>query len=138
MIVPTVNAYYNPAGNEIVFPAGIMQASAFYESNVPQYLTCNAFGPVSNHELSYTFDSTGSHYDEIGNYTDWFDKSTEEEFDDKMTCFENQSSKSTVSGPRGESLRINSKLTFDENITDAGGFYAAFSAWKKREAIKPS
>ena len=53
MTVPTVNAYYNPAGNEIVFPAGIMQHPVFYDPSVPQYLSYGAFGSVSGHELSH-------------------------------------------------------------------------------------
>ena len=70
MTVPTVNAYYNPPGNEIVFPAGIMQFPVF-DVNVPQYLSYGAFGSVSGHELSHAFDSTGRHYDQNGNFTDW-------------------------------------------------------------------
>ena len=46
-------AYYNPAGNEIVFPAGIMQAPVFYDPSIPQYLSYGAFGSVSGHELSH-------------------------------------------------------------------------------------
>ena len=53
MTVPTVNAYYNPAGNEIVFPAGIMQNPVFHHPSVPQYLTYGAFGAVAGHELSH-------------------------------------------------------------------------------------
>jgi endothelin-converting enzyme len=138
MTVPTVNAYYNPAGNEIVFPAGIMQSPVFYSSSVPQYLTYGAFGAVSGHELSHAFDSTGSHYDETGNYTDWFDDTTKKAFDEKTKCFVDQYSKFTVTGPKGESLSVNGKLTLGENIADAGGLHAAFQAWKKREASSPS
>jgi endothelin-converting enzyme len=138
MTVPTVNAYYNPAGNEIVFPAGIMQTPVFYEPSVPQYLTYGAFGAVSGHELSHAFDSTGSHYDETGNYTEWFDESTKKAFDKRTKCFEKQYSKFSVLGPDGESLNVNGKLTLGENIADAGGLHAAFSAWQRREAEKPS
>ena len=49
----THQAYYNPAGNEIVFPAGIMQAPVFYDPSIPQYLSYGAFGSVSGHELSH-------------------------------------------------------------------------------------
>ena len=138
MTVPTVNAYYNPAGNEIVFPAGIMQAPVFYEPGVPRYLTYGAFGAVSGHELSHAFDSTGSHYDETGNYTEWFDESTKQAFDSKTKCFEKQYSNFSVPGPKGEALHVNGKLTLGENIADAGGLHAAFLAWKKREAQNPS
>lgn len=138
MTVPTVNAYYNPAGNEIVFPAGIMQAPVFYEPSVPQYLTYGAFGAVSGHELSHAFDSTGSHYDESGNYTDWFDESTQQAFERRTQCFEKQYADFTISGPDGETLHVNGKLTLGENIADAGGLHAAYSAWKRREADTPS
>ena len=53
LIADTHQAYYNPAGNEIVFPAGIMQAPVFYDPSVPQYLSYGAFGSVSGHELSH-------------------------------------------------------------------------------------
>jgi endothelin-converting enzyme len=53
MTASTVNAYYNPPGNEIVFPAGIMQPPAFYGPNAPLYLAYGAFGSVSGHELSH-------------------------------------------------------------------------------------
>ena len=53
LIADTHQAYYNPAGNEIVFPAGIMQAPVFYDPGVPQYLSYGAFGSVSGHELSH-------------------------------------------------------------------------------------
>jgi endothelin-converting enzyme len=53
MTVPTVNAYYNPPGNEIVFPAGIMQTPIFHDPSVPQYLTYGSFGAISGHELSH-------------------------------------------------------------------------------------
>ncbi len=53
LIADTHQAYYNPAGNEIVFPAGIMQAPVFYDPSIPQYLSYGAFGSVSGHELSH-------------------------------------------------------------------------------------
>lgn len=92
MTASTVNAYYNPAGNEIVFPAGIMQAPVFYDPSIPQYLSYGAFGSVSGHELSHAFDSTGRHYDETGNYTEWWDASTIKSFKKKP----NASSTNTI------------------------------------------
>lgn len=53
LIADTPQAYYNPAGNEIVFPAGIMQSPVFYDPGIPQYLSYGAFGSVSGHELSH-------------------------------------------------------------------------------------
>ncbi|CZR58105.1 related to endothelin-converting enzyme 1 [Phialocephala subalpina] len=137
MTVPTVNAYYNPPGNEIVFPAGIMQFPVF-DVNVPQYLSYGAFGSVSGHELSHAFDSTGRHYDQNGNYTDWWTNSTVEGFKERAECFVNQYAEYTVPGPDDKPLHVNGKLTLGENIADAGGVTAAFAAWQKRRAETPN
>ncbi|TVY92492.1 Endothelin-converting enzyme, partial [Lachnellula willkommii] len=137
MTVPTVNAYYNPPGNEIVFPAGIMQFPVF-DVEVPQYLSYGAFGSVSGHELSHAFDSTGRHYDQNGNYTDWWTNSTVEGFTERAECFVDQYAKYTVPGPDENPIHVNGKLTLGENIADAGGVSAAFAAWKKRTAETPN
>ena len=137
MTVPTVNAYYNPPGNEIVFPAGIMQFPVF-DVEVPQYLSYGAFGSVSGHELSHAFDSTGRHYDQNGNYTDWWTESTVKGFKKRADCFVDQYAQYEVPGPDGKPLHVNGKLTLGENIADAGGVSAAFAAWKKRQAEKPN
>ncbi|KAI9873917.1 MAG: hypothetical protein M1830_010406, partial [Pleopsidium flavum] len=137
MTVPTVNAYYNPAGNEIVFPAGIMQSPVFYEPTVPQYLSYGAFGAVSGHELSHAFDSTGRHYDQNGNYTDWWNNQTVRAFTEKAECFVDQYAKFTVPGPDDKPLHVNGRLTLGENIADAGGLTASFAAWKQREKANP-
>ncbi|KAL4818010.1 hypothetical protein BDW67DRAFT_20837 [Aspergillus spinulosporus] len=132
MTAPTVNAYYNPPGNEIVFPAGIMQPPVFYGKDAPLYLSYGAFGAVSGHELSHAFDSTGRHYDETGNYTDWWDEKTVKAFEDRAQCFIDQYSNFTVHGKDSE-LHVNGRLTLGENIADAGGLTAAYHAWKKRD-----
>lgn len=137
MTASTVNAYYNPPGNEIVFPAGIMQPFVF-DVNVPEYLSYGAFGSVAGHELSHAFDSTGRHYDQNGNYTDWWTNSTVKNFKEKADCFVKQYSNFTVDAPDGKTLHVNGRLTLGENIADAGGVSAAFSAWKKRAAKKPN
>jgi endothelin-converting enzyme len=137
MTVPTVNAYYNPPGNEIVFPAGIMQFPVF-DVNVPQYLSYGAFGSVSGHELSHAFDSTGRHYDQNGNYTDWWTNSTVKNFQDRAECFVSQYAKYSVPGPDNKPLHVNGRLTLGENIADAGGVTAAFAAWKKRANETPN
>ncbi|KAE9977703.1 hypothetical protein EG327_007643 [Venturia inaequalis] len=131
----TVNAYYNPPGNEIVFPAGIMQAPVFYDPSVPSYLSYGAFGAVAGHELSHAFDSTGRNYDQNGNFTDWWDKSTIDAFKKKTDCFVEQYHNYTIPTKDGP-LPINGKLTLGENIADAGGLTAAFKAWKSNEEKK--
>ena len=138
MTAPEVNAYYNPAGNEIVFPAGIMQAPVFYDASIPQYLSYGAFGSVSGHELSHAFDSTGRHYDETGNFTQWWDNRTIQAFQRKAQCFIDQYHEFTVPGPSNKPLHVNGRLTLGENIADAGGLSASFQAWKAVEAANPS
>ncbi|OAX84368.1 hypothetical protein ACJ72_01260 [Emergomyces africanus] len=138
MTMSTVNAYYNPPGNEIVFPAGIMQNPIFFNPSVPQYLTYGAFGAVGGHELTHAFDTTGRQYDETGNRTDWWDDKTENEFIDRAKCFADQYYKFTVTGPDGKQLHVKGNATLGENIADAGGLKASFDAWKKREAASPS
>ena len=137
MTVPTVNAYYNPPGNEIVFPAGIMQFPVL-DVDVPQYLSYGAFGSVSGHELSHAFDSTGRHYDQNGNFTDWWTEKTVASFKKRAECFVDQYANFTVPGPDDKPLHVNGRLTLGENIADAGGLSAAFQAWQTRRAEKPN
>ncbi|KAI0096493.1 endothelin-converting enzyme 1 [Daldinia grandis] len=131
-----VNAYYNPVGNEIVFPAGIMQFPVF-QLELPSYVSYGAFASVAGHELSHAFDNSGRHYDEHGNFTDWWTNNTVQEFDKRANCFVEQYSNFTVQGNNGEPLHVNGRLTLGENIADAGGVSAAFAAWKSRTEISP-
>ena len=82
MTASTVNAYYNPSGNEIVFPAGIMQLPVF-SSELPEYVSYGSFGAVAGHELTHGFDDNGSQYDERGVLRNWWDNSTKRNFDDE-------------------------------------------------------
>ncbi|KAL8948754.1 MAG: hypothetical protein Q9222_005079 [Ikaeria aurantiellina] len=138
MTAVTVNAYYNPPGNEIVFPAGIMQPPIFYDPSLPSYISYGPFGSISGHELTHAFDSNGRHYDENGNYTDWWDDRTIRAFQEKAECYVDQYSNFTILDPDGKELHVNGRLTLGENIADAGGLSAAFHAWKKIESKQPS
>jgi len=131
-----VNAYYNPVGNEIVFPAGIMQFPVF-DVALPSYISYGAFASVAGHELSHAFDSSGRHYDEHGNFTDWWTERTVKEFTKRADCFVEQYSNFTVEGNDGKPLHVNGKLTLGENIADAGGVAAAFAGWKQRQDVQP-
>jgi len=141
MTASTVNAYYNPVGSEIVFPAGIMQPPIFFppkdEEPVPAYLSYGAFGAVAGHELSHAFDSNGRHYDANGRYTDWWDNSTISAFEKKIKCFVNEYNNFTIPAPDGKSLHVNGRLTLGENLADAGGLTAAFQSWQRRERKVP-
>ncbi|KAI1328615.1 peptidase family M13 [Xylariaceae sp. FL0255] len=136
MSADIVNAYYNPPGNEIVFPAGIMQFPAF-SLDLPSYVSYGAFASIAGHELSHAFDSSGRHYDENGNYTDWWTEHTVEEFEKRAQCFVKQYNDFTVEGPNGETLHVNGRLTLGENIADAGGISAAFAAWQRHRTAHP-
>lgn len=133
MTATTVNAYYNPTGNEIVFPAAIMQFPVF-SSALPDYVSYGSFGAVAGHELTHGFDDHGSEYDENGVLRNWWDDTTRKNFENKTSCFVDQYSKFTVEGPDGKQLNVNGKLTLGENIADAGGLTAAYSSWSKRDA----
>lgn len=137
MHASTVNAYYNPPGNEIVFPAGIMQFPVF-DVNVPAYMSYGAFGSVAGHELSHAFDSTGRHYDQNGNYTDWWSNSTVDAFKERAECFVSQYANFSVPGNDDKPLHVNGRLTLGENIADAGGLSASYQAWKRRSHKKPN
>jgi endothelin-converting enzyme len=82
------------------------------------------------------FDSTGRHYDETGNFTEWWDTATVDAFEAKTKCFVDQYHGFTVPGLDDQPLHVNGRLTLGENIADAGGLSASFQAWKKREAQK--
>jgi endothelin-converting enzyme len=133
MTAPTVNAYYSPQLNEIVFPAGIMQPPMF-GGDLPDYVSYGSFGAIAGHELTHGFDDNGAKYDANGRLRDWWDSSTTTNFDKKTQCFNKQYSEYFIIGPDGEKVHLNGKLTLGENIADAGGLNAAFKAWKAREA----
>lgn len=107
-----------------------------FDVNVPQYLSYGAFGSISGHELSHAFDSTGRHYDQSGNYTDWWTNDTVAGFEERAECFVHQYHNFTIPGTDGRHLHVNGRLTLGENIADAGGLTAAFAAWQKRRAEK--
>ncbi|CAI4212311.1 unnamed protein product [Parascedosporium putredinis] len=111
-----------------------MTASTFPVFNVdtPAYLSYGAFGAVAGHELSHAFDSTGRHYDQNGNYSDWWSEGTVKAFNERAQCFVDQYADYTIPGLDGKPLHVNGWLTLGENIADAGGLSAAFQAWKSR------
>ena len=137
MTASTVNAYYSPNHNEIVFPAGIMRKPIF-SSEVPEYISYGAWGMVVGHELTHGFDNQGSKFDMNGVLNEWWDEPTKKNFDNKTDCFVKQFEKYSVPGLDNEPVHINGKLTLGENIADTGGLVAAYQAWKEREATKPN
>lgn len=81
-------------------------------------------------KCSIAFDSSGRHYDQTGNYTDWWDEESTKAFEERAQCFVEQYSNFTVIGTDSKVHHVNGRLTLGENIADAGGIIASFGAWK--------
>ena len=86
----TVNAYYSPSFNEIVFPAGILQIPFFSNTQLAA-LNYGGMGVVIGHELSHGFDDSGRQYDKDGNLRQWWSNSTVDNFKQRAQCFVDQS-----------------------------------------------
>lgn len=126
MPAPTVNAYYNPSWNEIVFPAGILQPP-FFSKEASKGANYGAIGFVMGHELTHGFDSMGRQYDAAGNLVDWWSSTAFESFEKKAACLITQFNQYEISPNRF----INGKQTLAENIADLGGLKLAFAAYQK-------
>lgn len=125
MTAPTVNAYYNPTFNEIVFPAGILQFP-FFELNADDAINYGAIGLVIGHEMTHGFDDQGRQYDAKGNLTDWWTKTDGEKFNAKAKGVVEQYNGYVVL----DSLHVNGALTLGENLADIGGLAIAYDAFK--------
>jgi predicted metalloendopeptidase len=124
MTPQTVNAYYNPELNEIVFPAAIMQPP-FFNVKADDAVNYGAIGAVIGHEISHGFDDQGSQYDGLGNLRDWWTKEDHEKFSAKTAALVKQySAFSPVAG-----YPVNGELTLGENIADNSGLAIAYKAY---------
>ncbi|HTN44733.1 MAG TPA: M13 family metallopeptidase [Flavipsychrobacter sp.] len=126
MTPPTVNAYYNPAFNEIVFPAGILQYP-FFDANADDAVNYGGIGAVIGHEMTHGFDDQGRQYDADGNLKDWWTPEDAKKFDEKAGVVVKQFDGYTVL----DSTHVNGKLTLGENLADLGGLAIAYEAFKK-------
>ncbi|XP_031459407.1 endothelin-converting enzyme 2 isoform X2 [Phasianus colchicus] len=124
MTPQTVNAYYLPTKNGIVFPAGILQAP-FYARNHPKALNFGGIGVVMGHELTHAFDDQGREYDKEGNLRPWWQNSSLEAFKNRTACMTEQYGRYTV-----HRENVNGRQTLGENIADNGGLKAAYNAYK--------
>ncbi|MEY2565423.1 MAG: putative endopeptidase [Verrucomicrobiota bacterium] len=128
---PTVNAYYNPNMNEIVFPAGIMQPP-FFDPKADDAVNYGGMGAVIGHEMTHGFDDQGRQFDAVGNLRDWWSKASADEYDKRRKVVVAQySAAEPLPGQH-----INGELTQGENIADIGGVKIAFMAFKKAMAKK--
>jgi len=125
MTPPTINAYYNPTFNEIVFPAGILQYPMF-DPNVDDAMNYGGIGMVIGHEMTHGFDDQGAQYDKDGNMKNWWSKEDLEKFKAKGLQVVNLYNSFTVL----DSLHINGSLTQGENTADIGGIAIAYDAFK--------
>jgi putative endopeptidase len=125
MTPPTVNAYYSPVMNEIVFPAGILQFP-FFDPNADDAVNYGGIGAVIGHEMSHGFDDSGSQYDKDGTLRNWWTPEDLTNFKAKTGKLVDQFNAYTVL----DTIHVNGKLTLGENIGDLGGLNAAYEAFK--------
>ncbi|WP_191858267.1 M13 family metallopeptidase [Hanstruepera ponticola] len=118
-----VNAYFNPAYNEIVFPAAILQPP-FYNYKADDAVNYGGIGAVIGHEISHSFDDSGARYDKDGNLNNWWTDEDLEQFEALGAALAEQYSAIEVL----PDVNINGKFTLGENIGDLGGVLAAYDA----------
>jgi putative endopeptidase len=133
MTPPTVNAYYNPTMNEIVFPAGILQPP-FFDPEADDAVNYGGIGAVIGHEMTHGFDDEGSQFDADGTLRDWWSPTDKISFAARSQRLEKQ-----FDGYIGiDTIHVNGKLTLGENIADLGGLTIAFAAMKRAQPGKPT
>ena len=120
----TINAYYSPTGNEIVFPAGILQFPFYDYSKSEMASNFGAIGTIIGHELTHAFDVSGAEYDGDGNVKNWWTEEDKLKFDAATKKLERQFSTYSV----GDGVNVNGKFTLTENIADLGGLNIAYDA----------
>ena len=133
MTPQTVNAYFNPLQNEIVFPAGILQPP-FFDVEADDAVNYGAIGVVIGHEITHGYDDKGRQYDANGNLNDWWTDQDAKEFEARAQKIVDQySGYEALPG-----LNVNGKLTLGENIADLGGTSIAFEALQRALERDPS
>ena len=132
MSPPTVNAYYDPSMNEIVFPAGILQPPFFNPAD-DDAVNYGGMGAVIGHEMTHGFDDQGRQFDAKGNLKNWWTRQDAENFKKKAEVLVAQFNSYTVL----DSLHVNGKLTEGENIADLGGVSISYQAFESTLKGKP-
>jgi putative endopeptidase len=121
----TVTAYNNPSANEIVFPAGILQAP-YFDNNADDALNYGGIGMVIGHEITHTFDDQGAQYDKDGNLKNWWTKEDYKKFKAKIGQVIDLYSTYTVL----DTVHVNGEMTVGENTADIAGIAVAYDAFK--------
>ncbi len=132
MTPPTVNAYYSPPRNEIVFPAGILQPP-FFDKQADDAVNFGGIGIVIGHELTHGFDDQGRKFDPQGNLRDWWTAEDGKEFEKRASCVADEYSNFVAV----DDLKLNGKLTLGENTADNGGARIALMALEQMIAANP-
>ena len=132
MTPPTVNAYYNPLMNEIVFPAGILQPPFFDPKGDPA-INYGGMGAVIGHEMTHGFDDQGAKFDAQGNLKNWWTQEDLKNFKDRGDCIAKQFEAYEYDG-----LHENGKLVEGESIADLGGLTISYAAFEKTLEGKPA
>jgi putative endopeptidase len=125
MTPQTINAYYNPSLNEIVFPAALLSPPFFYHNGDPA-MNYGALGAIVGHELTHGFDNTGRKYDHVGNVVDWWTPEDLKNYQARVTTMVHNAQVTEILD-----THINGKLTCGENIADLGGLKLAYIALQK-------
>jgi putative endopeptidase len=133
MTPPTVNAYFSPTQNQIVFPAGILQPP-FFDPALDDAVNYGAIGGVIGHEITHGFDDQGRRFDAEGNLTDWWTPDDATRFRDRaQKVVEQYNQYQALPG-----LSVNGQLSLGENIADLGGTSIAFEAFQRSRKGKPT
>ena len=132
MTPSTVNAYYNPSMNEIVFPAGILQPP-FYDPKADDAFNYGGIGAVIGHEMTHGFDDTGAKFDANGNLVMWWTPDDFKKFNARTDCVVQQFSSYEVE----PGLHQKGELVVGESVADLGGLTVAYAAYQKSLQGKP-
>jgi len=132
MSPPTVNAYYNPSMNEVVFPAGILQPP-FYDPKADDAFNYGGIGAVIGHEMTHGFDDQGAKFDSNGNLVMWWTPDDFKKFSDRTNCVVNQFNGFEVE----PGLHQKGELVVGESVADLGGLTVAYAAYQKSLQGKP-
>jgi putative endopeptidase len=124
MTPQTINAYYHPSLNEIVFPAAILQ-HPFFDKDADDAVNFGAMGAVVGHEMTHAFDDKGRKFDSSGILNDWWTDEDGKEYDRRVQVMVEQANSYEVHGQK-----VQGKLTSGENIADLGGLRLALRALK--------
>ena len=130
MTPQTVNAYYNPLQNEIVFPAAILQPP-FFDPNADDALNYGGIGAVIGHEMTHGYDDQGSRFGPTGNFENWWTETDSKNFSGLTGKLVKQFNEYKVDGQA-----VDGSLTLGENIADLGGLATAYDALQKASAGK--